>query len=137
MLKLLLKKQLAEVEKGIDNMLNAIQAGIVTAATKERLMALEAQKNELDERILQEQINHPILTREQITFFLYQFRKIDTHDEDERQRLIDSFVNAVFVFDDKIVMTFNYKCGARVVKLTDLNSSDLVGHRPPKPLKSL
>lgn len=127
-----LKKQLAEVEKGIDNMLNAIQAGIVTAATKERLMALEAQKNELDERILQEQINHPILTREQITFFLYQFRKIDTHDEDERQRLIDSFVNAVFVYDDKIVMTFNYKCGARVVKLTDLNSSDLVGHRPPK-----
>ena len=95
-------------------------------------MALEAQKNELDERILQEQINHPILTRGQITFFLYQFRKIDTHDEDERQRLIDSFVNAVFAFDDKIVMTFNYKCGARVVKLTDLNSSNLVGHRPPK-----
>lgn len=114
-------------------MLNAIQAGIVTTAAKERLMALEAQKNELDERILQEQINHPILTREQITFFLYQFRKIDTHDEDERQRLIDSFVNAVFVFDDKIVMTFNYyKCGARVVELTDLNSSDLVGHRPPE-----
>ena len=113
-------------------MLNAIQAGIVTAAAKERLMALEAQKNELDERILQEQINHPILTRGQITFFLYQFRKIDTHDEDERQRLIDSFVNAVFVFDDKIVMTFNYKCGARVVKLTDLNSSNLAGHRPPE-----
>ena len=113
-------------------MLNAIQVGIVTAAAKERLMALEAQKNELDERILQEQINHPILTRGQITFFLYQFRKIDTHDEDERQRLIDSFVNAVFAFDDKIVMTFDYKCGARVVELTDLNSSDLVGRRPPE-----
>ena len=34
----LLKKQLAETEKGINNMLNAIQAGIFTPSTKQRLI---------------------------------------------------------------------------------------------------
>ena len=35
-----LKKQLAETERGIENMLNAIQQGILTASTKDRLEAL-------------------------------------------------------------------------------------------------
>lgn len=127
----ILKQQLAEVEKGVENMLNAIEAGIVTVSTKERLMALEEQRNDLEGRILREQVRHPALTREQITFFLHQFRRIDMNDEDERQRLIDSFVNAVFVFDDKIVLTFNYKDGTKTIKLSDLNSSDLKGFGPP------
>ena len=38
----LLEKQLKEVDSGIQNMLNAIQAGILTSSTKERLEALEA-----------------------------------------------------------------------------------------------
>ena len=33
----ILRKQLAEIEKGIDNIVNAIQAGIFTASTKQRL----------------------------------------------------------------------------------------------------
>ena len=40
----LLKKQLAETEKGINNMLNAIQAGIFTPSTKQRLDELEETK---------------------------------------------------------------------------------------------
>ena len=42
-----LRRQLAETEKGIDNMLNAIQQGIFTASTKQRLEELEKQKEEL------------------------------------------------------------------------------------------
>lgn len=37
----LLKKQLSDVEKSIDNMLNAIQQGIFTQSTKERFEELE------------------------------------------------------------------------------------------------
>lgn len=127
----LLQKQLAEVEKGIENMLNAIQAGILTASTKERLAALEAQKAQLEESVLRERIKRPVLTREQIAFFLRKFRDTDTADEEERQRLIDCFVNAVFVFEDKIVLTFNYKDGTKTISLDDVESSDLEGFGPP------
>ena len=127
----LFQKQLAEVEKGIENMLNAIQAGILTASTKERLAALEAQKAQLEESVLRERIKRPVLTREQIAFFLRKFRDTNTADEEERQRLIDCFVNAVFVFEDKIVLTFNYKDGTKTISLDDVESSDLEGFGPP------
>ncbi len=41
------EKQLKETETGITNMLNAIQMGILTSSTKERLEALEDQRKEL------------------------------------------------------------------------------------------
>lgn len=127
----LLQKQLQETEKGIENMLNAIQAGIITASTKERLAALESQKAQLEESILREKIKRPILTREQIRFFLRKFRDTDTTDEDERQRLIDCFVNAVFVYDDKIVLTFNYRDSTKTISLDDIKGSDLDTFGPP------
>ena len=40
------EKQLKETEVGITNMLNAIQMGILTSSTKERLEALEEQRKE-------------------------------------------------------------------------------------------
>ena len=43
----LYEKQFRETETGIQNMLNAIQAGILTSSTKERLEVLEAQKKDL------------------------------------------------------------------------------------------
>lgn len=73
----LLKKQLAETEKGINNMLNAIQAGIFTPSTKQRLDELEETKSQLEVSILQEEMHKPLLTREQIAFFIYRFRKFD------------------------------------------------------------
>ena len=37
----ILQEQLAETEKGLENMLNAIQAGVFTTSTKQRLDELE------------------------------------------------------------------------------------------------
>ena len=47
----LYEKQLRDAESGIQNMLNAIQAGILTSSTKERLEQLEETKRELEARI--------------------------------------------------------------------------------------
>lgn len=134
----LLKQQLAETEKGIQNMLNAIQQGIFTASTKERLEELEDTKSNLEISILQNQIKQHNFTKEEILFFLYQFREFDKTNAAQRQRLVDSFVNAVFVYDDRIVFTFNYKDGSKTVSLSDIQSSDLDRCSPPtgfSPLK--
>lgn len=48
----ILRQQLAEIEKGIDNLVNAIQAGILTASTKQRLEQFEAEKSEISVQIL-------------------------------------------------------------------------------------
>ena len=58
----LYKKQLRDAESGIQNMLNAIQAGILTSSTKERLEQLEETKRELEARIAEEKLAKPTVT---------------------------------------------------------------------------
>ena len=128
----ILKEQLAQTEQGIQNLLNAIQQGIFTPSTKQRLEELEETKERLTVSILQEELQKPRLTKEQVLFFLHRFRAIDTTKQEQRQRLIDSFVNAVYVYDDKIILTFNYQDGTETITLDDINGSDLGAGAPPK-----
>ena len=120
-----LRKQLAEVEKGITNMVNAIQAGVLTESTQRRLVELEERKHDLEISIIQEEMQHPLLTREQLAFFMYRFREIDISKKEQRQRLIDCFVNAVYLYDDRVVLTFNYKDDGKTVTLQEIEGSDL------------
>ena len=121
----LLKKRFADTQKSIDNMLDAIQQGILTASTKERLESLEKQKSELSVQIIKEEIAKPTLSREQIIFWFHRFRKLNTRRLDHRRRLIDSFVNAIFLYDDRITFTFNYKDGTKTINFTELEKSGL------------
>ena len=70
-------------------------------------------------------MHKPLLTREQIAFFIYRFRKFDVTKREQRQRLIDSFVNAVYLYEDKIILTFNYKDGSKTITLEEVEGSDL------------
>ena len=44
---------------------------------------------------------------------------------EQRQRLIDSFVNVVYLYEDKIILTFNYKDGSKTITLEEVEGSDL------------
>ncbi len=106
-------------------MLNAIQAGIFTPSTKQRPDELEEAKSQLKASTLQEEMHKPLLTREQIAFFIYRFRKFDVTKREHRQRLIDSLVNAVFLYEVKIILTFNDKDGSKTITLAEVEGSDL------------
>lgn len=60
------------------------------------------------------------LTRDSIYFFLARFRDCDINDEDSRKRLVQTFVNAIFVYDDKITITFNYAGGSEPTTLREI-----------------
>ena len=120
-----LRKQLEEAERGINNMLNAIQAGIITESTKQRLNELEQRKKDIELQIIQEEIQCPQLSREDVTYWICRFRSLDVTQMEERRRLIDSFVNSVTVFDDYILITFNHKDGETRISFDDIKSSDL------------
>lgn len=128
----LLRKQLADTEKGIANMLNAIQAGIITDSTKERLEELEDTKKTLEESIAIEELQKPVLTRDQFLFWLYKFRELDLTKLEARKRLVDSFVNAIVVYDDHILVTFNYKDGTKQISFEDIECSDLTASGVPE-----
>ncbi len=109
------EKQLKETEVGITNMLNAIQMGILTSSTKERLEALEEQRKELQTRIAEERLAKPKVTEEFVRFWLLRFRKLDMTQPEQRQALVDTFINAIYLYDDKVLITFDYKEGTETV----------------------
>ena len=136
----LLEKQMREVENGIENMLNAIQAGVLTNSTKSRLEKLEAQQKELAIRIAEEKIARPRLSENQVRFWLTRFRKLDPNVKSHRETLINTFVNAVYLYDEKVLITFNYKDGTKTITFDEIaakdapegNGSDLGCFAPPK-----
>ena len=118
----LLEQQLAETEKSINNMLNAIQSGIFTESTKQRLEELEQSKKDTEVAMLQEKIATPTLTKEQIKFWICKWRDIDTSDEKQRQKLIDIFVNSVYHYDNELVIMFNHKDGEKTITLDEVSA---------------
>ena len=81
---------------------------------------MENSRSEIEIRIIKGELKKPILSREQILFWRYKFRNTDVAKREQRQRLVDTFINAMYLYDDKIVVTFNYKDGAKIVKLSDV-----------------
>lgn len=121
----MLRKQYADIQRGIDNLLNAIQQGIVTPSTKQRLEDLEKQKSDISVQIIKEEMSKPLLTKDQILFWFHRFRKYNTRRLDHKRRLIDSFINTIYLYDDKMVITFNYKDDSETVSLSEIENSDL------------
>ena len=50
---------------------------------------------------------------------------LDTRKVDHRRRLVDSFINAIYLYDDRIAFVFNYKDGAETISFDELNDSTL------------
>ena len=127
-----LQAELNEVKRRIDNLVAAIEQGILTPSTKARMEELEQQREALETSILQEQIEKPPITREQILFWFDQFRHGDPADIAFQEKVIDCFVNSIYLFDDRIVVNFNYQEGGRPVSLEEVLSSFLDGNGAPK-----
>ena len=53
---------------------------------------------------------------------------------DYQRQIVDTFVNRIYVYDDKLVLTYNYKDGTESITLEDIQKafgSDLSSIAPP------
>lgn len=103
----LLQSDLRQVEKSLKNMLHAIEMGIITDETRERMEELSARKKELAAAIEVAQA-HPKITEDMILFFLLQLRDRNLESRIVQRDLLDVFVNAIYLYDDRITIFFNY-----------------------------
>ena len=95
---------------------DAVKTGMQQAPHRSLFNALGMTKEEMAK---------PMLSREQIVFWFHRFRKLDAKKLEHRRRLIDSFVNAIFLYDDRITFTFNYKDGSKTITFAELEKSGL------------
>ena len=126
-----LKDQLRDTEKRLANLLEAIEQGILTPTIKQRLDELEARKEALNTSILEEELKKPVLTREWMRFWFEKFRKGDVGSTEHQRQIIDTFVNSVYVFDDRVVLNFNFTDDAKTVTREEVLGSSAVDNAPP------
>lgn len=107
--------RMKQIEKELGNVMTAIKQGIFSPTIKETLDNLEQEKADLELAIAKEKIERPTLSKEQIKYWICKFKMIDKDDDIQKQRLIDAFVNSIYVYDDKMLITYNYKDGEKCV----------------------
>lgn len=119
-----LHEELKQVETATANLVRAMEAGIFNSATKTRMDELEQQRDALNAALADaELISGLRLTQDHIKFFLVQFRDLNFSEPESQRRIIDIFVNAVFVYDDKVTITFNYSGDTRTITLQEVDAA--------------
>lgn len=110
-----------EIAKKIDNINNAIAAGIWNSSTSVKLKELEDAAETL--RVSIETLRYSqaqLIDRDRVIFFLHRFTQGDRNDPLLRRSIIETFVNSVYVYDDHLRLVINNVEGNQRIPLSDL-----------------
>ena len=86
-------------------------------------VSVEHARDEMNLKLIKEEMKKPKMTKEGLTLWLKQIQAMRLETKEHKQRLIDIFVNAVYLYDDKLVIAFNYKEATKTVSLKEVNGS--------------
>ena len=108
-------------------MLKAIEMGIITEATRTRMVELETEQSRLSVQLNVAKEDVVKIDREQIISYLELLQQGDIHDRDFQMELFKNFLVAVYVYDDNR-MKLVFSC------MGDQNSVEIpleTGEDPP------
>ena len=112
----------------------------VAVKIMERMQRLEMRRVEAETDLSKLRIQQKIrITKKEVAAWLHTFSSGDLFDPAFRSRIIDTFINSVYLYDDKVVIFYNIKEGRQtcgVEQIGDLDEkieagqscSDLTGH---------
>ena len=104
-----------EMNKLVDAVLDLPKAARKTAYDK--MESLGAQKASLEEELAKLKIANQLeLTEAEVRSWLKSFSGGDVSDKEFCRRVIDVFVNSVFVYDDRIVVFYNIRGGKQLCR---------------------
>ena len=91
---------LAAVQSSISNVMKAIEMGVVTETTRDRLIELEKQRTDLKSKLAlaKEEVVH--VDRKKLISSLLLFRNGNIHDRQYQEDLFKTFLISVYVYDD-------------------------------------
>ena len=115
----LLEQKRKDTFKASQNLLKAIEQGIITDMTKTRLQQLESELTEIDIEITKEKYkDYSTLTKEEIEQFLRKQVYEDTIDIKIRKLIINTFVREIRLYKDKVIILFYFTNPPEKPKLT-------------------
>lgn len=123
-----LQAELKDVDKRTSNLFKLTEAGIQSDQLITRIAELEQQKQELKKALAERELMKKFkLTKEFILFSLEKFRDMDRTDRAVQRRLVETFINSIFLYDDKLTITFNYSTDKKTITLSDIEKATTDG----------
>lgn len=113
----ILEDQLAGTEHGIKNIMSAIEQGIITETTKSRLVELESERATIKAKIAAARADIVTVSRDDIISGLEMFRDGDVHDKKYQARLFDTFLVAVYAYDDDLRLVFSFSGNKNTIQI--------------------
>lgn len=106
-----MEDELSDVEKGLSNLMKAIEAGIITDTTKDRLLELEKKKKFLTKSIEEERLLTEEISFDEMRFILEKNRERFINSREYQKDLIQLFIQAIYVYDDHLRIVVNRGLG--------------------------
>lgn len=99
----ILEDEKNKVHKSLENIIDAIEKGIISKTTQSRLFELEKMEEEIEQRlVLERKEKENFITNNEIIKF------IKTNIEKEPKIMINALISKIVLFNDKIEIEFNY-----------------------------
>lgn len=104
-----LRAELRETEKALRNIVKAVERGAFSELLQARLSELEVRKQALEDAIDAEEARAAIVEEEHgITAYFQRFAHACLDDPVLRREVLDYFVDKIFLYDDKLVITGDF-----------------------------
>lgn len=123
-----LEKAINRVEHELDKLVDALTEAPKVAHKRiyEKMEKLENEKSDLEIDLSRLKIAQGIqITEREVKSWLKTFCSGDIEDEEFCKRIIDTFINAVYLYDDRIIIFYNIR-GGKQVSYTDLIESEVI-----------
>lgn len=118
-----IEKNIKDVELAIGNLIRSVEQGMPYDLVKSRIEELNGEKIVLAATLTQKQMAGQMeLTKDHIVFFLEQFRNLDYKDRNCQKKLVAVFVNSIYLYDDKLIIGYNYSSDSEVCDLKNIKN---------------
>lgn len=122
-----LEKQISRLERDIDKYTESLLVlpKSAWAGIGEKIENATLQKTDLEIDVSKLRIANQIrFTEADILAWLKQFCNGDLFDMEYRRRIIDTFINAVYLYDDRVTVFYNIRGGKQVSYIDMLNATE-------------
>jgi hypothetical protein len=127
-----IEMNVVSVQKRMANIMQAIENGMDSNDFKARYDELKNDKLRLERSLEEEKMKNPVLSKDQIKWFLNQFRSMEIKTPRDKKRIVDYFVNSVVIDEDtkSAVITYNFRTRTNRMHQEEIGaSSELIA--PP------
>ena len=120
-----LRSRRKQCEKAIDNLVAALETGAVSPTIAAKIKDREDELENIKLAIAEQELVQEKFDEKQILYYLFNITKGDRSDIRYAQSLVDTFINSVYVYDDKVVICYNFTGDGSKITIEDIEKAML------------